>query len=348
MKFIGITDNYNLTKEKITAAISVVVVIMLCVFSCFGVVLAMNDSYDDNVQMVDDNLEATMLSEPSDESEESDLVVASETTTSETTTETSATEISETTVETTIETTEETTETVEVTTTEATTKKTKQTTKETTKETTKATTKKTEPTIGEKKVDIRVYAASKVNLREGPGTSYPIVRQLNEGDEIDVVAKTTNGWYKTIKGNYINKDYTTTNKPSPTPTPKPTATKKPTPKPTSKPKATPTPTKKPASSKDGMTYLGEFKVTFYGPEVGTKTASGTTCKEGRTVAADWSVIPKGTKIYIENDPLPGGDGYYIVEDCGVKGQMVDIFAQEGESGKYPYTTRRGIKIYIVN
>ena len=101
-----------------------------------------------------------------------------------------------------------------------------------------------------------------------------------------------------------------------------------------------------------MTLVGtDFKITFYGPDYagpGTDnrtTATGTTCCEGRTVAVDPSVIPTGTKIYIENDPL-GGDGYYIAEDTGwgVDGHHIDIFAEDGES----MNTLRGYTVYIVN
>ena len=101
-----------------------------------------------------------------------------------------------------------------------------------------------------------------------------------------------------------------------------------------------------------MTLIGsDFKITFYGPDwagAGTdnrQTATHTTCVEGRTVAADWGILPAGTKIYIENDPL-GGDGYYVVEDrgSGVNGHHIDIFAENGEHMK----SKSGYKVYIVN
>ena len=83
-----------------------------------------------------------------------------------------------------------------------------------------------------------------------------------------------------------------------------------------------------------MTYYGTCHITYYGPQLrsdgtySTTTATGTTCSEGRTVAADWSIFPSGTTIYIANDPL-GGDGYYTVEDMGpgVNGAHIDIFAE---------------------
>ena len=70
------------------------------------------------------------------------------------------------------------------------------------------------------------------------------------------------------------------------------------------------------------------------------TATGTTCTQGRTCGADWSVFPAGTVLYIENDPL-GGDGYYTVEDTGLgaKGYSIDIYADDGETGNYSTCTR---------
>lgn len=51
------------------------------------------------------------------------------------------------------------------------------------------------------------------------------------------------------------------------------------------------------------------------------TASGTTPAEGRTVAADWSVLSAGTEVYID------GVGWRTVEDTGsgVNGQRLDLY-----------------------
>ncbi|SFM16785.1 3D (Asp-Asp-Asp) domain-containing protein [Paenibacillus sp. 1_12] len=51
------------------------------------------------------------------------------------------------------------------------------------------------------------------------------------------------------------------------------------------------------------------------------TASGSRTEEGRTIAADWKVLPKGTKVYIE------GIGERVVEDKGgaIKGNKIDVF-----------------------
>lgn len=50
------------------------------------------------------------------------------------------------------------------------------------------------------------------------------------------------------------------------------------------------------------------------------TASGTRATEGRTIAADLSVFPFGTKLRINGNT-------YIVEDCGggINGNRIDIF-----------------------
>ncbi len=64
------------------------------------------------------------------------------------------------------------------------------------------------------------------------------------------------------------------------------------------------------------TLLGNFKLTFYCPceicngRTDAKTASGTTMAEGRTIAVDKSVIPLGSRVYID------GFGEFIAEDTG--------------------------------
>lgn len=81
-------------------------------------------------------------------------------------------------------------------------------------------------------------------------------------------------------------------------------------------------------------YIGEFVITYYtaGPESTGKTPdhpaygitrSGTTVKEGQTIAADWDILPAGTKVYIE------GVGERIVEDTGglIKGNSIDVYVE---------------------
>lgn len=78
--------------------------------------------------------------------------------------------------------------------------------------------------------------------------------------------------------------------------------------------------------KSNATSLGNYKLTFYCPcatcngVAGAKTASGTTPTEGRTIAVDSSVIPLGSRVYIE------GYGVFIAEDTGgaIKNNKIDI------------------------
>jgi len=84
-------------------------------------------------------------------------------------------------------------------------------------------------------------------------------------------------------------------------------------------------------------YAGEFEITYYtaGHESTGKspghpaygiTASGTTVKEGQTIAADWSVLEPGTKVFIE------GVGERVVEDTGglIKGNAIDVYVEDVE------------------
>ena len=80
--------------------------------------------------------------------------------------------------------------------------------------------------------------------------------------------------------------------------------------------------------KANATALGSYKLTFYCPceicngalGVG-QTASGTAPAEGRTIAVDSSIIPLGSRVYIE------GYGTFIAEDTGsaIKNNKIDIF-----------------------
>ena len=71
--------------------------------------------------------------------------------------------------------------------------------------------------------------------------------------------------------------------------------------------------------------LGRFTLTAYsGPQLGQAepiTATGTVARARRTVAVDPTVIPLGSKIYIE------GLGERIAEDVGgaIKGHHIDVY-----------------------
>lgn len=79
--------------------------------------------------------------------------------------------------------------------------------------------------------------------------------------------------------------------------------------------------------------LGTYTVYAYCPCAkccgqwsGGLTASGTVPEEGRTVAADWDVLPAGTELYID------GVGWRVVEDtgAGIDGQALDIYMDSHE------------------
>jgi len=91
--------------------------------------------------------------------------------------------------------------------------------------------------------------------------------------------------------------------------------------------------------------LGEFKTTAYcacvkccgiwsaehpsrGADYVQKTASGTIPEEGRTIAADWDVLPKGTEVMINGNT-------YTVEDTGsgVNGKHIDVFFDNHEEAR---------------
>ncbi len=203
------------------------------------------------------------------------------------------------------------------------------TSEQTSETTTEATTTTTTAGPVESELYMTVYADGELNLRTGPGTEYDLVRVLTPGDAIDVVAVTDNGWYRTYNGNYVSSSHTTTTPPAaPSTVPQTEATAAPTAAPTT---AAPVETQGPAPAGSTTTCT----ITFYGPQplgdgtYSTTTATGSTCTQGRTCAADWSIYPPGTVIYIANDPL-GGDGYYTVEDRGpgVNGNHIDIYVDD--------------------
>jgi 3D (Asp-Asp-Asp) domain-containing protein len=83
--------------------------------------------------------------------------------------------------------------------------------------------------------------------------------------------------------------------------------------------------------------LGRFKLTAYsGPQGRARaiTATGTSARAGRTVAVDPTIIPLGSRIFID------GIGERIAEDVGpgVKGQHIDVFLPS-----YPAATKFGVQ-----
>ena len=99
----------------------------------------------------------------------------------------------------------------------------------------------------------------------------------------------------------------------------------------------------PVTATESGECIGTFTITAYcgckkcsGGH--NKTASGTTPTEGRTIAADTSILPYGTQVVI--------DGIvYTVEDCGsgVNGNHIDIFFSTHEKA-LAYGTKT-VKVY---
>ena len=339
MKFVDLTTKYHITREKIKLYASVICILLVSVFASLCVYAALNEEAKAEIKRRDqqaDKLYANItettfepMSTLGEETEPSEIAPS----VNETESETSETEPEVILDETTSETTSETT-------TEATTA-----TSETTEATTAATTTQSGP--NEVEYYTTVYASQSLNLRSGPGVEYDIVRTLDAGDQIDVIAQTDTGWYKTYSGNYVMSRYTQSaplattaaaTQAAATTTHAPTA------------QTTAAQSSGGSSGTSGMTYYGTCRITFYGPvplgdgTYSTTTATGTSCSQGRTVAADWSIFPAGTTIYIANDPL-GGDGYYTVEDrgSGVNGSHIDIYADNGES-----LSTTSAEVYVVN
>ena len=82
---------------------------------------------------------------------------------------------------------------------------------------------------------------------------------------------------------------------------------------------------------DAKSRWQRFTATAYA--VDGETASGKQTREGRTVAADHSVLPLGTRIEIKGaGPY---SGIYVVQDGGpkVNGREVDIFIDDPAEAK---------------
>ncbi len=353
MKFIGAMTEYKVNKDKLKVAISVAVIIAVCVISFFTINILIKTSEiqaknarDAQIAEILESAESDSMTDPEVTAPEGSIVsdgdnVVSLSANPVTTESAEPTATGETSVD-------ETTDTA----TPENEGSLGATASGTTAETTAATTETTVDPYGETEYYAAVYAVCNLNVRSGPGTNFDVVKTLNRGDRIDVIAKTNNGWYKTYNGNYVYCDNVQSEPIEVTPTPVPQATATPVPPPPET-TAAPTPAPEPESGSggtDGMTYYGSCTITFYGPQprgdgtYSTTTATGATCSTGYTCAADWSVFPAGTVVYVANDPL-GGDGYYTVQDRGpgVVGSHLDLYVENASD--YNTTSR---DVYIVN
>jgi 3D (Asp-Asp-Asp) domain-containing protein len=105
---------------------------------------------------------------------------------------------------------------------------------------------------------------------------------------------------------------------------------------------------KPSVSRAGTAV--DFIATAYTQRVeeGTAdgiTATGTRVKPG-VVAVDRSVIPLGSRLYIESD-FPGVSGYYRAEDVGgsIKGQRLDIYMTD--LGRAMDFGKRPVRVHVL-
>lgn len=80
-----------------------------------------------------------------------------------------------------------------------------------------------------------------------------------------------------------------------------------------------------------LVYLGDFKITYYCDQRYNHicggsgiTKSGKPTEVGVTAAADWSVLPKGSIVYIE------GIGFREIQDVGgaVKSNHIDVLVKD--------------------
>ncbi len=175
-----------------------------------------------------------------------------------------------------------------------------------------------------------VTATTSVNVRSGAGSNYKVVTVLRKGQ---VVSKTgTSGnWTKVTangKTGYVYTKYLKNGGSTPS-----SSSKKPS-------TVTKTPTKTPSTPSSGnKRYMGKYKLTFYAGD--PTTACGRTPRVNHTIAADTSILPMYSKVYIE------GWGTYTVEDRGgaIKGKRIDIFVSSNA-----VANRYGIKyanVYLV-
>jgi cell wall-associated NlpC family hydrolase len=69
------------------------------------------------------------------------------------------------------------------------------------------------PVITETAASGTYYAKGELNVRSGPGTGYSLLKTLNTGDPVEVVAQTSNGWFKTVVGSYVLANLVTSTQP---------------------------------------------------------------------------------------------------------------------------------------
>ncbi|AWB42803.1 hypothetical protein DCC85_00140 [Paenibacillus sp. CAA11] len=91
--------------------------------------------------------------------------------------------------------------------------------------------------------------------------------------------------------------------------------------------------------------IKNVSMTAYSSEesgIGTKTASGTSVTEGRTIAVDPKVIPLGWWVYIE------GVGFRRAEDTGgaIKGNKIDVYYDSLKTAN-KFGRKKGRTVYVI-
>ena len=98
-----------------------------------------------------------------------------------------------------------------------------------------------------------------------------------------------------------------------------------------------------------LVYMGDFKITYYCDERYSHicggngvTASGKKTEVGVTAAADWSVLPKGSKVYIE------GIGWREIQDVGgsVNGKHIDVLVKTHQEALNLGTDHEGVWLLV--
>jgi 3D (Asp-Asp-Asp) domain-containing protein len=100
-----------------------------------------------------------------------------------------------------------------------------------------------------------------------------------------------------------------------------------------------------------LVYMGNFKITYYCDERYSHvcggngvTASGKKTEVGVTAAADWSVLPKGSKVYIE------GIGWKEIQDVGggVDGKHIDVLVKTHKDALNLGKDNEGVWLLVKN
>ena len=100
-----------------------------------------------------------------------------------------------------------------------------------------------------------------------------------------------------------------------------------------------------------LVYIGEFKITYYCDERRPHicggngvTASGKATEVGVTAAADWSVLPNGSVVYIQ------GIGYREIQDVGgaVDGNHIDVLVNTHDEALSMGLNSSGVWILVKN